>query len=106
MRWQHWMYTLPLRLRSLLRREEVERELDEEMRYHLERGTEEYATSGLSPEEARHAALRAMDGIEQQKEECRDMRKVNWLEDFWQGLRFAFRRRRREPGFAAAGVAT
>ena len=37
MRWQHWIYTVPLRLRSLLRRDDVERELEEEMRYHLER---------------------------------------------------------------------
>jgi putative ABC transport system permease protein len=100
------MYTLPLRLRSLLRREEVERELDEEMRYHLEKAIEEHATSGPSPEEARHAALRAMDGIEKQKEECRDMRKVNWLEDFFQDLRYASRMLRRNPGFAAVVVLT
>jgi len=77
MRWQHWINTVPLRLRSLLRRDEVERELEEEMRYHLERRLEEYVASGLSPEEARHAAMRAMEGIEQQKEKCRDMRKIN-----------------------------
>src|ERR1700730_3809777 len=101
MRLQHWIYTVPLRLRSLLRREEVERELDEEMCYHLEKKTEELLASGLSPQEARHAALRTMDGIEQRKEECRDMRKVNWLEDFFQDLRYAARMLRRNPGFAA-----
>ena len=57
------------------------------MRYHLERRLEEYVASGLSPEEARHAAMRAMEGIEQQKEKCRDMRKINFVEDFWQDLR-------------------
>src|SRR5712664_2118291 len=106
MRWQHWIYTLPLRLRSLLRREEVERELDEEMRYHLHRKAEEYVAAGLSPEDARHAALRAMDGIEQHKEQCRDMRKVNWLEDFLQDLRYAARMLRRNLGFAVTVVLT
>src|ERR1700730_13350809 len=106
MRWQHWIYTVPLRLRSLLRREEVERELDEEMCYHLERKTEEYVASGLSPQEARHAALRTMGGIEQRKEECRDMRKVNWLDDFLQDLRYAARRLLRRYGFAAVVVLT
>src|SRR5260370_31222120 len=101
MRWQHWIYTLPLRLRSLLRREEVERELEDEMRFHLQRKTEEYVAAGLSPEDARHAALRAMDGIEQHKEACRDTRKVNWLRDFLQDLRYAARMFRREPGLPA-----
>src|SRR5258705_13691664 len=77
MRWQHWIYTVPLRLRSLLRRDDVEQELAEEMRYHLERKTEEYVVSGMSAEEAQQAAMRAMEGVEQQKEKCRDMRRVN-----------------------------
>jgi putative ABC transport system permease protein len=106
MSWQRWIYIAPLRLRSLFRREQVEQELDEELRYHLERKTEEYAAAGSSPEEARHAAMRAMDGIERHKEECRDMRKVNWLEDFWQDLKFAVRMLRRTPGFAAVVVLT
>ena len=72
MRWQHWIYTVPLRLRSLLRRDDVEQELAEEMRYHLERKTEEYVASGMSAEEAQQAAMRAMEGVEQQKEKCRD----------------------------------
>src|SRR5580765_438254 len=106
MRWQHWIYTVPLRLRSLLRRDDVERELAEEMRYHLERKTEEYVASGLSPEEAQHAATRAMEGIEQQKEKCRDTRKVNWLEDFWQDFRYGARMLRRSPGFTAIVIFT
>ena len=81
MRLEHWFYTVPLRLRTLLRRGRVERELDEELHYHLERQIEENITKGMSAEEARYAALRAMGGGEQRKEECRDMRRVNLVED-------------------------
>jgi hypothetical protein len=76
MRIKHWFYTAPLRLRSLLRRSQVEEELDEELRYHIERQVEEHIAKGMTPEEARYAALRAMGGVEQRKEECRDMRRV------------------------------
>src|SRR5882757_3079294 len=106
MRWQHWIYTVPLRLRSLLRRDDVEQELAEEMRYHLERKTEEYVASGMSAEEAQQAAMRAMEGIEQQKEKCRDMRRVNLVEDFWQDLCYGARMLRRTPVFTAIVILT
>src|SRR6267154_2435753 len=106
MRSERWMYTVHLRLRSLLRREEVEQQLDDEIRYHLERKTEDFMASGMSSKDARHAAMRAMDGIERQKELCRDMRQVSWLEDFLQDLRYAARMLRRHPGFAAVVVLT
>ena len=73
MRMEHWFYKLPLRLRSLFRRTQVEQELEEELQYHLERKTEEYLAQGLPPEKARQAAVRSMDGLTQRKEECRDI---------------------------------
>lgn len=66
-------YTLRLRLRSLFRHNRVEQELDEELRYHLERQMEQNMANGLTPDEARYAALRAIGGVDQRKEECRDM---------------------------------
>jgi macrolide transport system ATP-binding/permease protein len=60
-----------LRLRSILRRTRVEQELDEELQFHIEHKIEEGIARGLSPKEARYAALRAMDGLEQRKEEMR-----------------------------------
>ena len=62
---QHWFYTIPLRLRSIFRRRQVERELDDELQYHLDKKIEEMLSRGLDPAEARNAALRAMDGLTQ-----------------------------------------
>ena len=104
MRLEHWFYTVPLRLRSLFRRRQVEQELDEELQYHIERKIEEYTAGGMSPEEARSAALREMNGLEQRKEECRDLRGVNFIEHFWQDLRFGVRMLRRNPGFTLLAI--
>ena len=68
-----WIYKLPLRLRSLFRKDSVEHELNEELRFHLEKLIEEKVARGMTPEEARYAALRELGGVEQIKEECRDM---------------------------------
>ena len=106
MRLEHWLYAIPLRLRSLFRRQLVEQELDEELRYHLQRKTEEYLTQGMPLEEARHAALRAMDGLEQRKEDCRDTRQVNWVYDFVQDVRFGLRMLRKNLSFTSVAVIT
>jgi predicted permease len=97
-----WTRQLRLRLRSLLRRSEVEQELDEEFRYHLDHLVDEFAASGMTPKDARQAALREMGGIEQQKEECRDVRRTRLIEDLVRDLRFAIRVLARSPGFTAA----
>ncbi len=106
MRPEHWLYTIPLRLRSLFRHDRVEQELDDELRFHLERQIQEDIANGLTREEARYAAIRALDGMEQRKEECRDMRHTATIEQFAQDLKYAVRTLRRYPGFAAATVFT
>jgi macrolide transport system ATP-binding/permease protein len=76
MRMEHWWFTARLRLKSLLLRNRVEREMDQELRFHLENKIEEGIANGLSPKEARHAAMRAMGGLEQKKEQMRDARRI------------------------------
>ena len=95
MRMEHWWFTARLRLRSILRGRRVERELDEELQFHLEHKIEEGIANGLSPKEARYAAMRAMDGLEQRKEEMRDMRRIHWLTDFLDDAHYAIRSLRR-----------
>ena len=102
--WLRWVYTVPLRLRSIFRRSRVERELDEELRVHLEARIQHEIAAGSTPEEAHYAALRAMDGMEQRKEECRDMRHMNLIEDLVRNVRYAVRTLVRSPGFAVAAV--
>jgi len=103
---EHWWFTARLRLRSILLGRRVERELDQELQFHLEHKIEEGIANGLSPKEARYAAMRAMDGLEQRKEEMRDMRGIHWLTDFLDDARFAMRSLRRTSGLAAFVVIT
>ena len=95
-----------LRLRSVFRRDEVERELDEELQYHLEQQTEEYIRQGMSPRDARDAARRALGGISYRKEQVRDARGTRWLEELAGDIVFAFRSLRRARAFAVAVVLT
>jgi macrolide transport system ATP-binding/permease protein len=103
---EHWWFTARLRLRSILRGRRVERELDEELQFHLEHKIEEGIANGLSPKEARYAAMRAMDGLEQRKEEMRDMRRIHWLTDFLDDAHYAIRSLRRTSGLTAFVVIT
>jgi predicted permease len=103
---KHWFYTVPLRLRSIFHRPQVECELDEELNYHLDMKIEENVAKGMSREEARRSALIALGGLDQKKEECRDARGLRLLDSLLRDMRYALRGIRNSLGFSLTVICT
>ncbi len=101
---EQWFYSLPVRLRSFFHPSDVDQEMKEELREHLEQQIQENVASGMSPDEARYSALRALGGITPIEQQCRDARGGNVLEDFVQDVRYGFRQLGRSPGFSALAI--
>jgi hypothetical protein len=102
----HWLLALMRRIQTLWKRDSYERELADEMRFHLEMLTEHKVRSGIPPAEARRAALLAFGAAERFKDECRDARGVGVLEEAAADGSHAARAFRRSPGFTLAAVLT
>jgi putative ABC transport system permease protein len=94
------------RLRSLFRRNTVETELDEELRFHLERQVEKHVHGGLGREEAQRRARLEFGGYEQVKEEYREARGVNFIETLARDVRYSLRVLRDKPGFSIVAMLT
>jgi putative ABC transport system permease protein len=95
-----------VRLRALVRARTVDRELDEEIRFHLEQETKKNVSRGMSPDDARRVALASFGGVRRVQEEHREARGARWLEDFLADARFAFRTLRRSPALTGAAILT
>jgi len=104
MGFEQWCYTVPLRLRSLFRRKQVDQELKEEIREHLEQQISENSGRGMSREEARYAALRALGGVSQIEQQCREARGLHIFENIIQDSKYGIRQLVRSPGFSILAI--
>ena len=94
------------RIRALLMRNQLDRDLDDEIEAHLELLTMEYRQSGMNPEEAARAARLRLGGIEQTKEEVRDAHRIPWVANFLRDAAEGMRKWRRQPGIVIVTVVT
>ena len=88
------------------RRKLTEKRLDAELRFHIEQRVADLVGVGMAPEEARRQARLEFGGLDQVKEECRDVGSSHMIETFIQDLRYGFRQLRRNPGFTVVAIIT
>src|SRR5262245_35814737 len=93
-------------LKRVLRRDRLERQLEMELRDHIERLVADYVAEGSNEADARRRAALEFGGLEQVKELCRDARGTRWLDDILQDVRYGYRGLLRNPGFTAVAVLT
>jgi predicted permease len=101
-----WLRMFGARLRNLFRKRQLDGDLDAEFREHLEMLTEENLRKGMAPQEARYAARREFGGVEQTREDHKQLRSLPAIENLARDLRLGIRMLGRNPGFTAVAVIT
>jgi predicted permease len=93
-------------LSRLFRRSTLERDLDKELRFHIETAVDDLVRGGMPRAEAERVARVQLGGVEQVKEDARDARGTRWVEDWISDTRYALRAMLRAPAFSAAAILT
>jgi len=101
---RRFLRVVRLRLRSVLKKDRLEAELQRELIFHFDHLVKESIAEGMSPDEARRAARRAIGNIALLEEECRDRRRLGWLDDLRNDTAYAWRLLLKSPGFTAVAV--
>lgn len=100
-----WVEQLRMRTLTLFRRSSASRRLQQELDFHLQQQVAENVARGMSPDEARFAALRLFGNPTLLREQTRSTWSWNWIEKSWRDLRYGLRTLRRAPGFSLVAIA-
>jgi len=102
--WREWWTDAWLRIKALVNRRRLERDLEEELQFHLTMREEKNHTLGLTGDKARVAARRRFGNVTLVKEDCRETWIFSWAETLWKDFRYAARILSKSPGFAAVVI--
>ena len=91
-------------LQTIFRRSRWEREMNDELQFHIEQRAEHLARSGVPPAQALRQARLEFGGVEAYKERCRESRGAGWVDELARNLRYAGRSMKKRPGFTTTAV--